>query len=222
MDAMILAAGRGERMRPLTDTTPKPLLKIGGKRLIECHLDNLEKAGFRHVVINHSWLGEQIPTALGDGSRYNLKISYSDENDRALETAGGICKALSLLQSDPILVVNGDIWTDYPFEHLPKNLDNLAHLILIPNPPHHLDGDFAIENGMVHEDGKVKHTFSGIGVYRKALFDGCNPNQPAALAPLLRQAMKRNKVSGEVYPGQWWDIGTPERLKELDKALSHG
>ena len=218
MDAMILAAGRGERMRPLTDLTPKPLLEIGGKRLIEYHLESLARAGFGHVVINHSWLGEQIPAALGDGSRYGLAISYSNENDKALETAGGICKALPLLQTDPFLIINGDIWSDYPFGQLPQGIDGLAHLVMIPNPSHHPHGDFHVEGTVLHENGGRKHTFSGIGVYRKELFAGCDPAQPAALAPLLRKAMTKGQISGEIYTGEWQDVGTPERLQQLDKT----
>jgi len=218
MDAMILAAGRGQRMRPLTDATPKPLLKINGKRLIEYHLEALAKAKFEHVVINHAWLGEQIPAALGDGSRFGLNISYSDENGKALETAGGICRALPLLHSDPFLVINGDIWSDFPFGQLPQGIDGLAHLVMIPNPPHHPSGDFHVEDNVLHENGEPKHTFSGIGVYRRELFAGCDPARPAALAPLLRKAMTKGQISGEIYTGEWQDVGTPERLQQLDKA----
>jgi len=219
MDAMILAAGRGERMRPLTDHTPKPLLQAGGKRLIEYHLEALAMAGATRVVINHAWLGEQIPAALGDGSRWGLEIAYSDEGNAALETAGGICKALPLLRSDPFIVVNGDIWSDYDFRQLPDTISGLAHLVLTRNPSHHPQGDFALTDGRVRSDGGEKFTFSGIGLYRKALFEDCAPDQKAPLAPLLRKAMDEDMASGELWRGQWRDIGTPERLKELDVKL---
>ncbi len=218
MDAMILAAGRGKRMRPLTDFTPKPLLQINGKRLIEYHLEALANAGFRRVVINHAWLGEQIPAALGDGSRYGLVISYSDENGNALETAGGICKALPLLQSDPFLAINGDIWSDFDYSRLPASIHSLAHLVMIPNPPHHPLGDFHVQGNSVHDSGEPKLTFSGIGLYRKKLFAGCDPTQAAALAPLLRTAMQQGQVSGEIYHGQWQDVGTPARLEQLART----
>ena len=218
MKAMILAAGRGERMRPLTDTCPKPLLKVGGQRLIEYHLQQLAAAGFGDVVINTAKLGELFPRYLGDGSRYGLQIHYSNEGDTALETAGGIINALPLLDSETFLIINGDIWTDYEYANLPRNLKGLAHLVLVDNPGHHSQGDFQLINGQQVVD-KPALTFSGIGVYARALFAGLE-KQIKPLAPLLRDAMQNNAVTGEHYQGQWWDIGTPERLNALDKYLS--
>lgn len=224
MKAMILAAGRGERMRPLTDKTPKPLLKVAGKMLVEYHLENLSRAGVQDVVINYAWLGSQIASALGDGKHYGLKIIYSDEGDTALETAGGIIKALPLLDEEPFIVVNGDIWTDFDFRHLKKPADQI-HLILVDNPEHNPQGDFAL-NGTKVVLGQVGQqpdqlpllTYSGIGVYSPEIFTklkaGIRP-----LAPILRQAIKESKVTGEHYRGHWWDIGTPERLQELDAIL---
>ena len=217
MKAMILAAGRGERMRPLTDNTPKPLLSAGGKRLIEYHLEALSRAGFREVVINHAHLGEQVEQALGDGSRYGLCISYSPEG-KALETGGGILRALPLLGEAPFLVINGDIWCDYPFERLRERQVERAHLVLVDNPPQHREGDFVLRDGKVHDEKGERLTFSGIGVYHPALFAACEPGA-FALAPLLRGAMAEGAVSGEYYRGQWFDIGTPERLMQLDQML---
>ena len=218
MMAMILAAGRGERMRPLTDTCPKPLLQVGGQCLIEHHIHHLAKAGVHDIVINYAWLGEQFPACLGDGSRYGVSIKYSDEGATALETAGGIINALPLLHGDIFLVVNGDIWTDYDFTRLPKQLSGVAHLVLVDNPAHHPQGDFSLAG-----DGKVSDvpalTFSGIGVYARKLFTPYE-KQIKPLAPLLRSAMQQGQVSGEHYRGQWWDVGTPARLQELDAFLS--
>ncbi|WP_413439487.1 N-acetylmuramate alpha-1-phosphate uridylyltransferase MurU [Sulfuriferula sp. GW1] len=225
---MILAAGRGERMRPLTDHTPKPLLMAGGKPLIVWHLEKLADAGFTDVVINHAHLGEQIEAMLGDGKAFGIRISYSHEA-QALETAGGIVKALTMLDDAPFLVVNADIWTDYDFRKLLPRLDAmrthraaecLAHLVMVDNPPQHSRGDFALSANTVHSDGNALLTFSGIGIYRPALFAGMTPGQPAKLAPLLRWAMQREQVSGEYYAGRWRDIGTPERLAELNRELS--
>lgn len=221
MDALILAAGRGERMQPLTDHTPKPLLKVGGRPLIDCLLEGLGRAGYTRIVVNHSHLGEQIVDHLGDGRRYGLDIAFSHESGGALETGGGIFKALGLLRSDPFLVVNGDIWTDYPFAGLPRTVPGLAHLVLVANPSQHPRGDFALGNGRVSApDGHASTlTFSGIGAYRKALFDGCSPGA-FPLPPLLRRAMAAGKVSGEFYAGRWEDVGSPERLARLDRELS--
>ncbi len=219
MKAMILAAGRGERMRPLTDRTPKPLLTVGGKPLIQYHLEALARAGVRDIVINHAHLGAQIEQALGDGSRFGVLIHYSPEPEGALETGGGIFQALPLLGPAPFLVVNGDIWTDYPFERLPERPQGLAHLVLVGNPPHHPQGDFALHDGQVLEDGGHRLTFSGIGVYVPALFAGCEPGR-FPLAPLLRRAMAGGQVGGEHYRGRWVDVGTPGRLAELDAMLS--
>jgi MurNAc alpha-1-phosphate uridylyltransferase len=218
--AMILAAGRGERMRPLTDATPKPLLVAGGRRLIEHHLDALAQAGIRNVVINHAHLGAQIEATLGDGSAYGLRIRYSPEAE-ALETGGGIFRALPLLGAAPFLVVNGDVWTDCDLGHLRLGANDLAHLVLVDNPPHHPQGDFALQNGRLGVDGPVRLTFSGIGAYRPTLFDGCFPGR-FPLAPLLRAAMVRGAVGGEHHTGRWMDIGTPERLAELDRLLGGG
>lgn len=216
---MILAAGRGERMRPLTDAIPKPLLRVGGRRLIEYHLLALADAGVREVVINTAHLAEQIPAALGDGGRFGLHIDYTLEPDGALETGGGIFNALPLLGTEPFLVVNGDVWTDVPLAPLLQAPGGLAHLVLIDNPPQHPNGDFALDDaGQVHAEGADKLTFSGIGVYAPALFADCVPGR-FPLAPLLREAMAASQVSGEHYRGVWHDIGTPERLAALDRAF---
>ncbi len=222
MKAMILAAGRGERMRPLTDHTPKPLLRVGKQTLIEHLLLRLHAAGFNDVVINHAHLGQQIEDYLGDGARYGVHIQYSAEREGGLETAGGIFRALPLLDSDPFIVVNGDIWTDFPFGKLPRNLNHdLAHLVLIDNPPHHPQGDFVLNGARVANDGVGKLTFSGIGVYRHALFKDCKPGK-FPLAPLLKTAMAADRVSGEHYRGQWTDVGTPERLQTLhERVMRH-
>jgi len=226
MKAMILAAGRGERMRPLTDRVPKPLLEVGGKPLIAWHLEHLARAGIDEVVINHAHLGRQIEAALGDGSRFALRIRYSPEPQGALETAGGIAQALPLLGESPFLVVNGDIWSDYDLRRAHamaaaltrRNL--LAYLVLVPNPSHHRAGDFSIADGCVTEAGAPTYTYSGIGVYRPALFAALHPGERAQLAPLLRQAMAASLVGGEIFRGRWTDVGTPQRLAELDAQLS--
>ena len=218
MKVMILAAGRGERMKPLTDKTPKPLLEVGGIPLIIWHIERLAHDGFKEIVINIAHLGYQIPEALGDGSEWGVKIIYSDEQEEgALESAGGIVKALPLLGDKPFLVVNGDIWCEYEFEYdrkLPAGI--LAHLILVPNPEHNPEGDFALMDGTV-VDAKA-YTFSGIGYYSPKLFENI-PYGRSALAPLLREAMKEGKVTGELYEGVWLDIGTPERLEALNIHL---
>ncbi len=219
---MILAAGRGERLRPLTDHTPKPLLEAGGKPLIAWHLDRLAAAGFREVVINHAHLGGQIEQALGDGSRWGLRIRYSAEGQgRALETGGGICKALPLLGNGPFLVINGDVFTDLDYGSLRLQGDDLAHLVLVDNPPHHPAGDFLLRQGRVWAQGDPRLTFSGIGVYDPRLFAGCRP-EAFPLAPLLREAMTKGLVSGEYHGGYWLDVGTPERYQELKNRLEDG
>ena len=223
MHALILAAGRGVRLRPLTDSTPKPLLRVGAHALIEHHLLALSIAGITNIVINHAHLGQQIVSALGDGSGYGVSIEYSAEPEGALETAGGIRKALPLLQSDPFAVVNGDIWTDYPFNRLLTPISGQAHIVLADNPDHHPDGDFQLFEDRVTEidrsiPGKAL-TFSGIGVYRRNLFENLMPTR-APLAPVLRDAMGRNVVSGEHYCGRWIDVGTVQRLVKLDAELS--
>jgi len=216
---MILAAGRGERMRPYTDATPKPLLRVGGKALIEYHLEALARAGLHEVVVNVGHLGGQIEAALGDGERYGVRIRYSREDAAILDTGGGILNALPLLGEAPFLVVNGDIYADYPFKQLPTVPAGLAHLVLVPNPPQHPGGDFALHGGRVTSEGDSLLTFSGIGVYRPQLFADCQPGV-FPLAPLLRQAMAAGQVGGERYDGQWWDIGTPARLAALDQRLT--
>ncbi len=218
MKAMILAAGRGERMRPLTDYTPKPLLQVGGKPLIAWHLEALAKAGFREVVINHAHLGQQIEVALQDGSQWGLHIQYSPEAV-ALETAGGIANALPLLGDAPFLVVNGDVFTDIDFSAVSLTSPNLAHLVMVNNPPQHAAGDFALVESKLHADGTEKLTFSGVGVYQPALFAGVARGQAAKLAPLLKAAMAQSLVSGTHHLGEWHDIGTPERLQALDSQL---
>jgi len=219
--AMILAAGRGERMRPLTDRLPKPLLVAGGKPLIVHHLEALKAAGFTRVLINHAHLGHKIESTLGAGSAWGLELEFSQE-DKALETGGGICNALPLLGAEPFWVINGDVWTDYPFTDLRLANGILAHLVLVENPPHHSGGDFALSEGLVRADGARRLTFSGLGVYHPGLFAGCEPGTAFRLAPLLRAAMEQSRVSGERYGGRWMDIGTPERLKELDRILRSG
>jgi MurNAc alpha-1-phosphate uridylyltransferase len=217
---MILAAGRGERMRPLTDHTPKPLLPVAGKPLIIHHLEALRAAGFTDLVINTGHLGEQLPAALDDGRQWGVRIAWSPEPPAALETGGGIFQALPLLGPKPFLVVNGDVWTDYPFTRLPKVPAGLAHLVLVDNPPQHATGDFVLAaDGMVVERGEPKLTFSGISILRPELFAGCAAGR-FPLGPLLRRAMAAGQVSGEYYPGAWRDIGTPERLAELDRTLA--
>jgi MurNAc alpha-1-phosphate uridylyltransferase len=219
---MILAAGRGERLRPLTDTTPKPLLRAGKARLIEYHLHSLAASGIRDIVINIGHLGEQIPALLGDGDRYGLALRYSDETTGVLETGGGICKALPMLESDPFLVVNGDIWTDYDLRRLPHRIDGLAHLLLVPNPEHNPAGDFGLDkNGQVTDKqaGLPSYTFSGIGLYRHELFAGCRP-EPFPLAGLLRRQLASGRVSGQLIDARWMDIGTAERLAELSRRLA--
>ena len=252
MKAMILAAGRGERMRPLTDTTPKPLLKVGGKPLIVWHVERLAAAGFKEIIINHAHLGEQIENALGNGAKWGLSISYSAEL-KALETAGGIANALHLLTENntkikPFLVVNGDTFIDIDFATVVKQFENHAqqfsidtpikviknihaHLVLVNNPPQHPNGDFAIINGElknnesivggINNDNLKMLTFSGVGIYHPHLFKNIVIGQPAKLAPLLREAIDNNEATAQYYQGIWHDIGTPERLKDLDENLNN-
>ncbi len=229
--AMIFAAGRGERMRPLTDSTPKPLLKVGGKRLIEWHLEKLASMGIREVVINTSYLAEQFPDALGDGSRWNLAIEFIDEGPIPLETGGGMLNALSLLGENPFLLINGDIWMDLDLAQLNPDSESLAHLVMVPNPAHVGGGDFALDaDGRLSELGDRRLTYSGIGIYHAALFDnwraifsehaGASESPPRfPLAPLLRAAMRNQQVTGQRFDGNWIDVGTPQRLAELDSTL---
>ena len=222
MKAMILAAGKGERMRPLTLTTPKPLVCAGGLPLIVYHLRALAKAGFREVVINHAWLGQQIEDYLCDGATFGLSIVYSPEGD-PLETGGGIFRALPLLGNEPFLVVNGDIWTDYDFVRLPQAISGLAHLVLVDNPQHNPQGDFALDDVVVEEGtlDSVKLTYSGIAVLHPQLFAGCSGGS-FKLAPLLRKAMQQKQVGGEHFTGRWVDVGTHERLAEVERLLAAG
>jgi len=216
--AMILAAGRGERMRPLTDAQPKPLLKVRGKALIEYHLEMLSAAGIKDVAINTAWLGEQIPAHIGDGTRWGLNIEYSHEGWPALETGGGIFKALALLGNKPFLVINGDVWTDWKLlsPRLPQcwQAHTVAHLILVNNPTHHPNGDFGLKNNHVVADAAEQFTYSGIGFFHPSLFAGCKAGA-FKLAPLLYEASHNQQVTGELFQGQWSDVGTPERLALL-------
>lgn len=219
MKAMILAAGRGERLRPLTDTTPKPLLKAGSRSLIEHHLLHLGDNGISEVIINIAWLGQQIREKLGNGEKYNLRITYSDEGEHALETAGGIIKALPLLGDKPFLVVNGDIWSDFDLSPLINGeMQEEAHLILIDNPEHNHQGDFALKDGYLQESGDSMYTYSGIGIYTKQFFDGLPPAK-APLAPIIRGKIKQHRVTGAIHKGLWTDVGTIERLQTLNNSL---
>lgn len=221
MRAMILAAGRGERMRPLTDHLPKPLLVVGGRPLIAHHLMALKQANISHIVINHAWLGHKIEAELGDGRQFGLHIHYSAEGETGLETAGGIRLALPFLGAEPFIVVNGDVLTDYPFAKLERALipGKNAHLVLVPNPPQHPGGDFALTQGIASADGESKFTFSGIAVYRPEFFRDVPPGAQK-LAPFLRAAMQRGEVSAELYQGYWADIGTPQRLTEANQLFN--
>lgn len=224
MKAMILAAGKGERMRPLTLATPKPLLRAAGKPLISYHLDNLRRAGIREVVINHAWLGDQIEETLGNGEQFGLSIQYSREGE-PLETAGGIVRALPLLaddKSDWILVINGDIWSDFDLAQLTPPADADALLVVTDNPPHNAEGDFHLtDQGRLIDDGPARLTFTGISLLHRRLFRGLT-DRAGKLGPVLRKAMGEGRVEGLYHPGQWVDVGTPERLKALDRQLGDG
>lgn len=230
MKAMILAAGLGTRMRPLTDHTPKPLLEAGGKPLIVWHIENLVRAGFTELVINTAWLGEKLAAALGDGAAFGARISWSHEGE-PLETAGGLVKALPLLGSEPFLVVNGDIWLRYDFAHLRTSyahMEKLAHLVLVSNPAHNGKGDFALQGRVfagvectARNEGEPRYTFSGVSVLHPQLFAGLEQGR-RPLAPLLRAAIERELVTGEYFAGPWIDVGTPERLAELDGQIRSG
>lgn len=221
MRALILAAGRGERMRPLTDALPKPLLPAGGRPLIDYHIDALARAGIRNLVVNLSWLGDKLRAYLGDGSRYGVRISFSEEGPVPLETGGGIHQALGLLGDAPFWVVNGDINCDFAFDQRGLPPGRLAHLVLVANPPQHPAGDFVLADGLVCGDepaGASRLTFAGISLLHPALFAGARPGR-FPLAPLLREAARRGQVSGERHPGRWTDVGTPQRLAQLDAML---
>jgi N-acetyl-alpha-D-muramate 1-phosphate uridylyltransferase len=221
MKVMILSAGRGERLRPLTDDTPKPLLKAGKYRLIEYLIQSLVKAGFHDIVINTAHLAEQFPQTLGNGQQFSANISYSPEPEASLETAGGIINALPLLGDEPFLIVNGDIWTDFPFEQLNSfslSTDSLAHLILVTNPEHNLKGDFSLSSGKINQSDKIRYTYSGIGIYHPKLFSNFEV-QRLALKPILLKAIEQQQLSGQLYQGIWSDIGTIERLHQLNDQL---
>jgi N-acetyl-alpha-D-muramate 1-phosphate uridylyltransferase len=219
MKAVVLAAGKGERLRPLTDTTPKPLIEVHGKPLIVHHLERLRDAGFTQIHINTSWLAEKLQGSLGDGGRYGVHIHYSYEGPEPLETGGGLSKMLPDLGREPFLVVNGDVFTDFPFETLKHRLkpDFLAHLVMVLNPAHHPKGDFHLSPaGHLRMEGDPKFTYSGIGVYKADLFNDCRAGK-FPLLPLLKQAMAQEALSGESYAGLWSDVGTPEALVRLNK-----
>ena len=220
MKAMILAAGRGERMRPLTDHIPKPLLEVAGKPLIIWHLEKLAKANFEEVIINHAHLGGMIEAYVGDGSRWNLKVTYSREGS-PLETAGGIKKALPLIGDQPFLVVNADIYTDFNFATIKnRNLNDCkGHLVMVKNPKQHPDGDFFLQNNQIELEGKERLTFSGIAIYQPKIFEDINIEPVAKLAPILKKLIGAKCISGEAYQGLWFDIGTPERLNEVNLFL---
>ncbi len=213
--AMILAAGRGERLRPLTDQTPKPLLEVRGRPLIERHVSALAAAGISRLVINLGWLGAKIRDRLGDGARFGVEIRYSVEEPRALETAGGIFRALPLLDAEGFAVVNGDILTDFPFERLALEPDADAHLVLVPNPAQHPEGDFGIDGSRATAGLRPRYTFSGIAVYRPGFFAGCRDGV-FPLKPLLLRCIERRRCAAELYEGAWADVGTPERLAALN------
>lgn len=218
MRAMILAAGRGERLRPLTDEVPKPLIEVGGTPLIEHHLLSLANAGFREIVVNLSHLGDQIEARLGDGRRFGLDIAYSREPKGALETGGGIVQALEHLGTSPFAVINGDIYTDYVYARLRAVKCDFAHLVLVPNPDHNPRGDFALEGARIRNQGQETGTFSGIAVYHPRLFIGCEPGR-YSVVPILRAAVDDRIVTGEWHRGLWSDVGTTERLEAIRKVL---
>ena len=224
--AMILAAGRGERMRPLTDHIPKPLLRVGQKTLIEWQIQRLQQAGIQRLVINYAWLGEQIRLTLGDGRQFGMRIDYSAEAT-ALESAGGIRQALALLDAPYFLVTNGDVYCDYDYTLLARRWPQLqasgqqCWLVLVPNPTHHPEGDFGLAGTqLTHTSTAPRYTFSGIGLYHQDLFADLPVGTPAKLAPLIRRAIERQQAGGELYTGHWVDVGTPERLAALDQQLN--
>jgi MurNAc alpha-1-phosphate uridylyltransferase len=222
MRAMILAAGRGERMRPLTDSMPKPLLSAGGKPLMQYHIESLAQIGVRDIVVNLAWKGALIRERFGDGSAFGVTLHYSDEGDQALETGGGIVNALPLLGETPFIVVSGDVWARYPLERLRTCLRDrdLAHLVLVPNPSFHARGDFGLSEGRLLNDAPERYTYANIGVFRPAFFAGCTPGC-FPLAPLMRQRIEAGQVGGELFLGPWRNVGTPAQLQDLDRALAH-
>lgn len=217
MKAMILAAGQGKRLRPLTETLPKPLIKVGENRLIENHLYALAKAGVSDVMVNYSYLGDLFKQYLGDGGTYGVNIHYSEEPEGGLETGGGLLKVLPFFEGEPFIVINGDILTDYAFENLPLPKTTDAHIVLAPNPEHNPGGDFPAERLGV-EDEQGHYTYSGMGVYTPAFFQGAN-SERFPLRPLLTKAAEEGRLSGEVYKGFWLDIGTPERLEHAQQKV---
>jgi N-acetyl-alpha-D-muramate 1-phosphate uridylyltransferase len=216
---MILAAGRGERMRPLTDQLPKPLLSVAGKPLLQYHIETLAAAGIRDIVINLAWKGAMIREVLGDGASLGAHLTYSDEGDTALETGGGVFKALPLLGEEPFIVVSGDIWTDFPLGRLVDGLrpEDVAHFVVVPNPDFHTRGDFALSKGRLVPEGP-RYTYANIGVFRPEFFAGCKPGK-FAIAPLMFEWIARDRVSGELYEGRWRNVGTPQQLHQLDQEL---
>jgi N-acetyl-alpha-D-muramate 1-phosphate uridylyltransferase len=218
MKAMLLAAGRGERMRPITDSLPKPLVQVAGKPLIAWHLAALARAGFREVVVNTSWLAGQLHAALGDGSAFGVSITWSDEGPVPLETGGGIFRAVPLLAPAPFLVVNADIWTDIDFAALSLEESAHAHLVLVPNPPHNVRGDFGLDGDLVVSRDTDRFTYSGVGMFRREFFEGAS-GERFPLLPLLNRAIAARRVRGELHRGAWSDVGTPERLAALDARL---
>jgi MurNAc alpha-1-phosphate uridylyltransferase len=224
MRAMILAAGRGERMRPLTDRTPKPLLTVAGKPMIQYHIEALTAAGVYEIVINLAWLGQQIRAALGDGSQFGVRIQYSDEGEAALETGGGVFKALPFLAgasgTDPFLVVSGDVWTEYPLGDAMRKLAaaDMAHFVVVPNPDFHARGDFGLAGDRLTDSGE-RYTYANIGVMRPEFFAGCQPGK-FPLAPLMFDWIRKGRVSGELFRGVWHNVGTPQQLQQIDQEAS--
>jgi N-acetyl-alpha-D-muramate 1-phosphate uridylyltransferase len=219
MKAMLLAAGRGERLRPITDPVPKPLVQVGGRPLIAWHLAALSRAGIREVVINLSWLADRLRAALGDGSAYGVSITWSDEGPVPLETGGGICRAVPLLGPGPFLVVNADIWTDIDFATLALANTSLAHLVLVPNPAHNARGDFGLDGDRIVSRDTDRFTYSGVGLYRAEFFAGCTAER-FPLLPLLNRAIGEGRVTGELHRGAWSDVGTAGRLAQLEARLA--
>jgi len=215
---MLLAAGRGERMRPITDSLPKPLVPVAGRPLIAWHLAALARAGFREVVVNTSWLAPVLHAALGDGSAFGVSITWSDEGPVPLETGGGILRAVPLLGPGPFLVVNADIWSDIDFAALSLEQGAHAHLVLVPNPPHNVRGDFGLDADLVVSRDTDRFTYSGVGMFRREFFDGAS-GERFPLLPLLNRAIAARRVRGELHRGAWSDVGTPERLAALDARL---